>query len=94
MHGTIPPIDDTPCIRMFLHIPLALATPLLKIPILVTDIALTYISLTPPNPPPPPKERDNFTKPDFFTRTADVQLKFVLLSKVSPAGTVYTSVYH
>lgn len=68
---------------MSLLIPPALTTPLLKIPILLTDVALTYISLTPPNPPPPPKERDSFTKPDLFTRTADVQLKFVLLSKVS-----------
>ncbi|KAI0360702.1 ICMT-domain-containing protein [Trametes cingulata] len=68
---------------MSLLIAPALTTPLLKIPILVADVALTYISLTPPNPPPPPDERDKFTKPDFFTRTSTVQIKLVVLSKIA-----------
>ncbi|KAI0371926.1 ICMT-domain-containing protein [Pilatotrama ljubarskyi] len=66
----------------------ALTTPLLKIPILVADAALTYISLTPPNPPPPPDERDNFSKPDFFTRTSAVQTKLVVLSKFAICGVI------
>ncbi|KAI0635131.1 Isoprenylcysteine carboxyl methyltransferase family-domain-containing protein, partial [Trametes polyzona] len=59
-----------------------LTTPLLKIPILAADVALTYISLTPPNPPPRPDERDNFTKPDFFTRTSGVQIGLIMMSKL------------
>ncbi|EIW64000.1 uncharacterized protein TRAVEDRAFT_110615 [Trametes versicolor FP-101664 SS1] len=45
----------------------ALSTPLLKIPILVPDAILTYISLTPPTAPPSADERKKFAYSDYFS---------------------------
>ncbi|KAI0363634.1 hypothetical protein BV20DRAFT_957839 [Pilatotrama ljubarskyi] len=48
-----------------------LTTPLLKIPILVPDAILTYISLTPPNPPPATHEQKKYSSTDWYTQNYD-----------------------
>ncbi|KAI0673650.1 hypothetical protein C8Q78DRAFT_969247 [Trametes maxima] len=63
-----------------------LSTPLLKIPILVPDAILTYISLTPPNPPPPQDERKRFTDPDWLSDTFRLQILVIKFCKAALIG--------
>lgn len=60
----------------------ALSTPLLKIPILVPDAILTYISLTPPTAPPSADERKKFAYSDYFSDNYQVQMQIVNACKV------------
>ncbi|OJT08428.1 hypothetical protein TRAPUB_611 [Trametes pubescens] len=63
-----------------------LTTPLLKIPILVPDAILTYISLTPPTAPPSPAERKKFAHSDFFSDNYQVQTQVVNICKSALIG--------
>ncbi|KAI0652380.1 hypothetical protein C8Q79DRAFT_95693 [Trametes meyenii] len=63
-----------------------LSTPLLKIPILIPDAVLTYISLTPPNPPPPRDERKRFADPDMLSDTFRLQIVLIKFCKAALIG--------
>ncbi|KAI0361061.1 hypothetical protein OH77DRAFT_1433284 [Trametes cingulata] len=63
-----------------------LTTPLLKIPILVPDAILTYISLTPPNPPPAAHEQQKYSRTDWFTKNHLLQTKVVDVCKWALIG--------
>ncbi|KAI0764002.1 hypothetical protein BD413DRAFT_641857 [Trametes elegans] len=64
-----------------------LTTPLLKIPLLLTDAFFTYVAMTPPTPPPTSKEKQNFAAPvDYFRRTFALQTTLVQFSKWAIVG--------
>ncbi|EJF58132.1 ICMT-domain-containing protein [Dichomitus squalens LYAD-421 SS1] len=61
--------------------PFVSTTPLLKVPLLVTNSMLTYYGMTPPRQPPPTKEQLRFTVPDLMTRTTRIQMAATAASK-------------
>ncbi|KAI0778701.1 hypothetical protein BD413DRAFT_601399 [Trametes elegans] len=63
-----------------------LTSPLLKIPILVPDAVLTYISLTPPNPTPPKEELQKYANTDWYTKNRRVQTKVITVCKAALIG--------
>ncbi|TBU28261.1 hypothetical protein BD311DRAFT_839669, partial [Dichomitus squalens] len=66
--------------------PFVLTTPLLKVPLLVTNSMLTYYGMTPPRQPPPTKEQLRFTVPDLMTRTTRIQMAATAASKYVLCG--------
>ena len=56
----VPKDSASPSLTMFLFVAPTLATPLLKVPLLLTAAVCTYYGWTPPMPKPDPKEMQRF----------------------------------
>lgn len=69
--------------NLFAYIPTILSTPLLKIPLLVSEAILNYITTTPPNPPPPPVQTKKYDGHGILTPIDDMHMKIISVLKVS-----------
>ncbi|EIW55737.1 ICMT-domain-containing protein [Trametes versicolor FP-101664 SS1] len=65
--------------NLFAYIPTILSTPLLKIPLLVSEAILNYITTTPPNPPPPPVQTKKYDGHGILTPIDDMHMKIISL---------------
>ncbi|KAI0674671.1 hypothetical protein C8Q78DRAFT_966488 [Trametes maxima] len=63
-----------------------LATPLLKIPLLLSHALCTYQGMTPPRPPPPTEDQKRFAVPDYMTRTTATQMAITAAAKWALCG--------
>ncbi|CDO75925.1 hypothetical protein BN946_scf184873.g14 [Trametes cinnabarina] len=59
----------------------ALATPLLKVPLLLGNAVCTYYGLTPAQPLPKEEEQKRYEKPDIIGRTLRAQVALITVSK-------------
>lgn len=69
--------------NLFAFIPMILSTPLLKIPLLISEAILNHIATTPPNPPPPPVQKEKYDGHDILTTIDDMHMKMISVLKVS-----------
>lgn len=69
--------------NLFAFIPTILSTPLLKIPLLVSEAILNHIATTPPNPPPPPVQKKKYDGHDILTTIYDINMKMISILKAS-----------
>ncbi|OJT07085.1 hypothetical protein TRAPUB_2117 [Trametes pubescens] len=72
--------------NLFALISWALYTPLLKIPLLVSEAILNHIALTPPNPSPSPVERRKYVGPTVEGLPLHITPTFVVGSTLAVSG--------
>ncbi|KAL1944036.1 hypothetical protein VTO73DRAFT_3854 [Trametes versicolor] len=74
--------------NLFAYIPTILSTPLLKIPLLVSEAILNYITTTPPNPPPPPVQTKKYDGHGILTPIDDMHMKIISVLKWCTCGLI------